>query len=103
MTKPVNTHSFNGVSYKIRVDVPIDGWCDKPKKPQKSEYLAIWLPNGLPFGDERGAKNGLITLIHECLHAEHWKSREKTVDRVSTEIGSLLWRLGYRRKKVNDT
>lgn len=42
-------------------------------------------------------KNGLVTLIHESLHAENWAASEAVVDRVSTEIGDFLWRLGYRK------
>jgi len=94
----VRTHTFNGRSYKIGVDEPYIGWCDKPDEPQQSEYPAIRLPNGLPKGEEKGAKQGLIVLIHECLHAENWDKHEDTIDKVSVEIGSLLWRLGYRRK-----
>jgi hypothetical protein len=43
-------------------------------------------------------KNGLVTAIHEALHAENWSKDEDTVDRVSKEIGTFLWRLGYRWK-----
>lgn len=96
--KKVRTHTFNKVKYKIGVDEPYFGWCDRPRKPQKSEYPAIRLPEGLPCGDKKGAKNGLISLVHECLHAENWNAHEKTVERCAVEIGSLLWRLGYRRK-----
>ena len=96
----VNTHSFGGISYKIRVDEPIDGWCDPPKKPTKKEFPSIWLPDGLPCGEESRAQNGLISLIHECLHASNYNTRETTVDQVSKDMGRLLWRLGYRRGQV---
>lgn len=97
--KKVRTHRFNGVKYYIGVDEPYIGWCDRPKRPDKKEYPAIRLPNGLPKGEKKGAKQGLQTLVHECLHAENWSVSEKIVDRCAVEIGSLLWRLGYRRKK----
>ena len=95
--KKVLTHSFNGVSFKIGVDEPYIGWCDRPEEPQQSEYPAIRLPEGLPKGNRRNAKRQLIVLLHECLHASDWNKHEDTVDRMSTEIGGLLWRLGYRR------
>ena len=44
-------------------------------------------------------RNELITLIHESLHAENWAATEEVVERVSSEIGNFLWRLGYRRVK----
>lgn len=95
----VRTHKLNNVKYYIGVDDPYVGWCDKPKEPDKNEYPAIRLPNGLPKGEEKGAKTGLITLLHECLHAENWDKKENVIDRTAVDIGRLLWRLGYRRKK----
>jgi len=47
---------------------------------------------------ELNTRNGLITLIHEALHAENWTANEKDVERVSREIGGFLWRLGFRLK-----
>ena len=40
---------------------------------------------------------GLITCIHEPLHAELPKLSEKTVERISKDIGRFLWRLNFRR------
>ena len=97
--KRVRTHRFNGVKYHIGVDDPYIGWCDRPGMPQKSEYPAIRLPNGLSAGNSLKAKEDLITLLHECIHAEHWKLTEARTDQIATDIGSLLWRLGYRREK----
>lgn len=95
----VRTHSFNSVRYRIGVDDPYDGWCDPPRKPQKNEFPAIRLPNGLPCGDEPGAKIGLINLLHEIGHARNYKRTEKVIDQEAIETGTLLWRLGYRRRK----
>lgn len=97
MSQKVHTHRFNGIRYHIEVDNRYIGWCDKPKKPDPKEYPAIRLPNGLPKGNRRGARDGLVTLIHECLHAERYSDYENVVDRVAGDIGRLLWRLGYRR------
>ena len=41
-------------------------------------------------------RNGLITALHEALHASRWSEKEETIDRVSKDIGRFLWRLGYR-------
>ncbi len=95
----VKTHTFNKVKYYIGVDDPYIGWCDKPKSPDKKEYPAIRMPDGLAFGNGKKAKEDLIVLLHECLHASNWEKSERTVDRTSNDIGRLLWRLGYRRRK----
>ena len=97
--RKVRTHKFNGVRYFIGVDEPYVGWCDRPKTPDKNEYPAIRLPNGLSFGSTKKAKADLVILLHECLHAENWDKSENEVDRVAIDIGKLLWRLGYRRLK----
>jgi len=92
--KGVRTHKFNKVKYRIDLD-SYDGWCDDPRTEGVSgEYPAIRLPEGLP-----NTKKALINLLHECLHAEKYSTSEKVIERVSNEIGSLLWRLEYRRGK----
>ena len=88
----VRTHTFNGKRFKMDFEA-IDGRCDQPKK-EKRLFPRIVLPNGL---DDKRAKTVLITLIHEALHAEDWQMTEPKVERISSEIGSFLWRLGYRR------
>jgi len=96
--KTVRTHRFAGKKFHIDVDTPYVGWCDKPGRPDLTEYPAIRLPNGLPCGEKRGARQGLITLVHEMLHAEDWDLIEATVDRIAVDMGGLLWRLGFRRR-----
>jgi hypothetical protein len=93
----LRTHRFNGVRYYVDAD-KLEGWCDRPRKPDKREYPTIHLPQGLRGRGERRAKIGLITLIHEALHAENWDEREAVVERVAREVGGLLWRMGYRKK-----
>lgn len=93
----VRTHKFNGVKYFIGVEEPYIGWCNRPGSPDRKEYPAIRMPEGLPGGDSAKAKEGLIVLLHECLHASNWEKSENAVDRTSVDIGKLLWRLGYRR------
>lgn len=74
-----------------------DGWCDRPGKPDPSEYPGIRLPKGLPYGNSQAAKDGLINLLHECCHAENWNLSEARCDLIAIDIGTFLWRLGYRR------
>jgi len=87
--RPVKTHIFNGRRYYIDID-KIDGWCDQYKLENKRMLHII---------TDLETKNGLITTIHEALHAENWAETEEVVDRVSREIGNFLWRLGYRKVK----
>ena len=87
MKKTVRTHTFNGRVYKIIVYPPIDGQCTQYKPEHE-----LWIMAPLK------TKNGLITAIHEALHAENWTAKEETVDRGSKEIGAFWWRLGYRWK-----
>jgi len=82
----VKTHTFNGRKYKIHVDPGLDGWCDQFKCNVHELHLLR----------DMSTRAGLITAIHEALHAENWSETEDTIDRVSKEIGTFLWRLGYR-------
>jgi len=84
----VKTHTFNGRTYKIKID-EIDGDCDTYALNER--YLCV-------FAD-MNTRNGLISAIHEALHAENWVASEDAVDRMSKEIGTFLWRLGYRKVK----
>lgn len=87
MKSKVRTHSFNGNRYNIVFD-KFDGATDIDTSPR--DMLIAAHPN---------TRNELITIIHEAMHAGNWDKHEETIDRSSKEIGSLLWRLGYRRKK----
>ena len=82
----VKTHTFNGRRYLITVKSLADGYCDTYNKERELIICA-----------KLKTKNGLITAIHEALHAECWTASEDTVDRVSKEIGTFLWRLGFRK------
>jgi len=83
----VRTHTFNGRKYKISVNEGgLDGLCDTYDKGRELIICA-----------DLATRNGLITALHESLHASRWTSTEDTVDRVSREIGAFLWRLGYRK------
>ena len=84
----MKSHKFNGRKYKIYVGAK-DGFCDSPKNKELELHL---------FANLR-TKTGLITAVHEALHAENENWSEEYVDRVSKEIGSFLWRLGYRKGK----
>ena len=83
--KPVRSATFNRRKYLIYVDT-VDGWCDQYACNVRAIQLLVPL----------NTQKGLITALHEMLHASNWTKSEQDVDRVSTEIGRLLWRLGYR-------
>ena len=76
----VRTHSFNGKKYDILIG-EFDEMADT-----YGEYSIVI--NGV-----LNTQRGLITLIHEAMHAGNWDKREETIDRSSKEIGRLLWRL----------
>ena len=86
----VRTATFNGRQYKIFLREPVHGTC------------AVYaLERSIEIFTPLDAQNGLITLIHESLHASNWAKSEGVVDRTSKDIGRLLWRLGYRRQNTN--
>ena len=89
--RKVKTHCFNGRRYKIFLeDSKQDGYVDAYKIEPDDRHLVICA--------DKKTKDELITTIHEALHAENWAATEEVVERVSMEIGTFLWRLGYRRK-----
>ena len=84
----VKTHTFNKVSYDIDICGPIDGSCDYRKGSRPSIRITT----------ELYTKQELIAILHECGHAEDWSKSEDIIDRIATEVGTLLWRLNYRRR-----
>jgi len=87
--RQVRTHTFNGRKYKIDIgDGHTDGLCDQYATGDSRYLVSMAAPH---------TRNELITIIHESLHASNWAETESVVDRVSDEIGRLLWRLGYKR------
>ena len=86
------TFKFNGRKHNIYIYPDgFDGLCDQYKVKNNERDIII--------ATDPATKNGLITLIHEPLHAENWRASEKSVDRTSKEIGAFLWAMGYRMKK----
>ena len=84
----VHTATFTGVRYDIDIDPNLGGYCDRPDKKGRPCLTVITPLN---------TKKGLIHLIHECLHASQYFKDHAIIERTSTEIGTLMWRLGYRR------
>lgn len=84
--KKVKSHSFNGRKYSIVIG-EFDGLTDK----SETGYSLV-------VNCDINTRKGLISLIHEALHAGNWDKHEETIDRTSKEIGRLLWRLGYKIK-----
>jgi hypothetical protein len=88
----IRTHTFSGKKYKINTE-PIGAYCENPQRPPRHN------PE-IHFVD--GLKNDLTTLeyaIEEGTHALRFLKREDTVRPFSKELGTFLWRLGYRLKK----
>jgi len=87
----VKIHKLNRVKYRVDPE-KIDGVCVLPNsKP------TIHIACGLPYGNDKGAKNGLITLIEEIFHARLPNKMDKTIRRMARETGNILWGQGYRR------
>lgn len=63
------------------------------------EQRAIRILRDLPEREK------LRVVLHELLHAECWDLAEECVDRVSTTMRDVLWRLGWRprRSEAADT
>jgi len=83
----VKTHFFNGIRYNIRF-AQFDGATDIDS-----------VARDMLIGAKPNTQSELITIIHESMHAGNWDKHEETIDKSSRDIGRLLWRLGYRRKK----
>jgi len=85
--KPVKTATFRGTKYEIELDGPIDGRCEgthDTKNPKLSIYVDL------------DSKVGLITVIHEALHACCFAKTEKIVTETAEDIARFLRRLGYK-------
>lgn len=85
--RKVRTHIFNGKRCDVITD-KVDGLAHRSKD---CDLLFV--------NADLNTKKGLISLIHEAGHLGNWDKQEKVIDRFSEELGSLLWRLGYRRKE----
>ena len=85
----VKTATFNGRKYKVYLASNEDGWCDQYSMTERDRCLVVLA--------KPKTMNEIVTIVHEALHASNWCKSEEAVDRTSTEIGRLLWRLGYRR------
>jgi len=88
----MKTHTFNGKRFRIDIAGPIDGICISGEQlpPQDREVILCRNLN---------TQGGLITVIHESLHACEWHIGEQRIDQISRDVGRFLWRLGYRIKK----
>jgi hypothetical protein len=84
----VKSHTFKGRRYRINIEELPDGDCSQYKPEMELNIYA-----------DMSTRNGLITAIHEALHACFWKASEESVDQASRDIGRFLWGLGYRIEK----
>lgn len=73
-----------------RCRMPSDalGQCDPPDERGKQIRVCHTL---------RGEKE-LDVVIHELLHGCMWNLGETAINDSATDIASVLWRMGYRRK-----
>ncbi len=85
----VKTHTLNGRTYYIRIGAT-EGMCTTFKLERELHVFC-----------DPSTRKGLITTIHESLHACNWAKKEAVVDQVSIDIGRLLWRLGWRKQNDN--
>ncbi len=83
--RKVKTHTFNGTRYNIYIE-PIKGIANLDNSQGSIHVITQCLSQ----------RQTLVVTIHESLHVSDWNMSEEKVDRISTEIGSLLYRLGYR-------
>ena len=85
----VKSHTFCGRRYDIDIldGQILHGICTKRNPPGRSEII---------IAPKINSQEGIITVVHEALHASRWRMQEKTVDRIATDLGRFLWRLGYR-------
>lgn len=66
------------------------GLCDPPHRPYKKIMIST----------RAKAKVELDTIIHECIHAGFFDLAEDTVNEVSICVSTVLWDLGYRKRKT---
>lgn len=73
--------------------LPPDRWgdCDGPETPNKK----IRIHKDVDITTQRF----LTLLLHECSHAAFWEKDEKTINRFSKDISTILWNMGFR---IND-
>ena len=83
--KSVKTHTFHKRKYKIGVGPPLDGMCSQYKSERELNIMV-----------SLRTRNGLITAVHEAMHALNWRAAETQIDQDSKELGIFLWRLGFR-------
>jgi len=81
VVKPIRTHTFNGLKYKITFG-EFDGLCDTCKKEREIIISA-----------DLSKFTGLETVIHESLHACNWRASEKSVERTARDIARFLRRI----------
>lgn len=86
--RKVRTHKFNGYKFNIDVYEPFTAVVESPRDSDNKPSLRVAI--------DIKTKEGLICLLHEALHASAWAKTEELADRAAEEVGSFLWRLGFR-------
>jgi hypothetical protein len=79
-----------GKYWTLKYEYPgkgLDGLCDHPETPNKTIIVKKNLDG----------KTELCTLLHEIFHSIAWSVDEEYIDRASTDLSEILWKLGYRK------
>lgn len=77
-------HTFNGVEYRVIVEPDLLGLC------------LTDIPATLTLIAPLKTSIGLQTAVHEAVHAEFPALPENVVNVVGIDIGTYLWKLGFR-------
>jgi len=86
--------NFRGVPYRVVFHKRMpkgwakhDGYCS----PRDSASPTVGIRRGMD--DERE----LEVTIHEAIHACHWDLSEEAVEQTASDLGRMLWALGWRK------
>ena len=83
--------TIRGKRYELRfekMNPEYLGLCDPPNVMNKK----------ITVESNQGEREFLDTLIQELMHAAYWDIKEDAIDEGATDVATVLWRLGYRRK-----
>jgi hypothetical protein len=98
-----------GKSRTLRVQIDGKPWRWVYKRiPQNSDGLTIygkcdWATRTVSISLSIDGLDRLDTEIHEALHAMQGFASEEHVTEVATTLAGLLWRLGYRTDRPEDS
>ena len=86
--KEVQIHTFCGKRFHIHLG-ELHGLCICCEEEEHERELFLM--------EDLATREGLITAIHEAMHACDFNRQEITVNQEALDIGNFLWRLGFRQ------